>query len=37
MLVTLHPHIELQWTPMSAEGFASQLTKLDRRFGWTGA
>jgi uncharacterized protein YndB with AHSA1/START domain len=32
MVVTLHPHREPQFTKMSAEGFRSQLTKLDRRF-----
>jgi len=36
MVVTLHPHVDPKWTRMSAEGFGSQLTKLDRRFGWTG-
>jgi uncharacterized protein YndB with AHSA1/START domain len=35
MVVTLHPHLDPHWTKMSAEGFASQLTKLDSRFGWT--
>lgn len=35
MLVTLHPHRDPHWTRMSAEGFGSQLTKLDRRFGAT--
>ena len=24
------------WTRMSVEGFTSQLTKLDKRYGWTG-
>ncbi|MCL4234599.1 MAG: SRPBCC domain-containing protein, partial [Deltaproteobacteria bacterium] len=33
MVVTLHPHRDPHWTRMSAEGFRSQLTKLDRRFG----
>lgn len=33
MVVTLHPHPDPLWTRMSAEGFGSQLTKLDRRFG----
>ena len=33
MVVTLHPHRDPHWTRMSAEGFSSQLTKLDRRFG----
>jgi uncharacterized protein YndB with AHSA1/START domain len=37
MVVTLHPHLDPEWTRMSAEGFASSLTKLDRRYGWTGA
>ncbi|MGE0714519.1 MAG: SRPBCC domain-containing protein [Alphaproteobacteria bacterium] len=32
MVVTLHPHRDPHWTRMSAEGFASQLGKLDRRF-----
>ncbi|MCC6157328.1 MAG: SRPBCC domain-containing protein [Deltaproteobacteria bacterium] len=35
MVVTLHPHRDPHWTRMSAEGFRSQLTKLDTRFGWT--
>lgn len=35
MVVTLHPHLDPHWTKMSVEGFSSQLTKLDRRFGWT--
>jgi uncharacterized protein YndB with AHSA1/START domain len=34
MVVTLHPHIDPHWTRMSVEGFTSQLTKLDLRFGW---
>ncbi|MBS1182516.1 MAG: Aha1 protein [Proteobacteria bacterium] len=33
MVVTLHPHIDPHWTRMSIEGFKSQLTKLDTRFG----
>jgi predicted enzyme related to lactoylglutathione lyase len=37
MVVTLHPHRDPHWTKMSAEGFRSQLTKLDKRFGRTGA
>jgi len=37
MVVTLHPHLDPHWTRMSAEGFGSQLTKLDKRFGWTAA
>lgn len=36
MMVTLHPHLDPHWTRMSVEGFGSQLTKLDRRYGWTG-
>ncbi|HEY0996192.1 MAG TPA: SRPBCC domain-containing protein [Gemmatimonadaceae bacterium] len=36
MVVTLHPHRDPHWTRMSAEGFRSQLTKLDRRYGWVG-
>ena len=35
MVVTLHPHLDPHWTRMSVQGFNSQLTKLDRRFGWT--
>jgi hypothetical protein len=34
MVVTLHPHLDPEWTRMSAEGFGSQLTKLDQRYGW---
>jgi uncharacterized protein YndB with AHSA1/START domain len=33
MVVTVHPHRDPFWTRMSTEGFRSQLTKLDRRFG----
>lgn len=33
MVTTLHPHLDPHWTRMSAEGYASQLGKLDRRFG----
>ena len=36
MTVTLHPHVDPHWTRMSVEGFTSQLTKLDKRYGWTG-
>ncbi len=36
MVVTLHPHLDPNWTRMSAQGFSSQLTKLDRRYGWSG-
>jgi uncharacterized protein YndB with AHSA1/START domain len=35
MIVTIHPHRDPHWTKMSIDGFTSQLTKLDRRFGWT--
>ena len=35
MAVTVHPHLDPHWTKMSIEGFTSQLTKLDRRFGWS--
>jgi uncharacterized protein YndB with AHSA1/START domain len=35
MVVTIHPHRDPHWTRMSVQGFTSQLTKLDRRFGWT--
>ncbi len=33
MVVTLHPHRDPHWTKMSVEGFRSQLTKLDKRYG----
>ena len=36
MVVTLHPHRDPHWTKMSVEGFRSQLTKLDQRFGRRG-
>lgn len=36
MIVTLHPHVDPHWTKMTAQGFGSQLTKLDARYGWTG-
>jgi uncharacterized protein YndB with AHSA1/START domain len=36
MVVTIHPHLDTHWTKMAIEGFSSQLTKLDRRFGWAG-
>ena len=36
MVVTLHPHRDPHWTEMSAKGFRSQLTKLDKRFGGPG-
>jgi len=35
MIVTLHPHHDQTWTRMAVEGFIGQLTKLDRRYGWT--
>jgi uncharacterized protein YndB with AHSA1/START domain len=35
MVVTIHPHLDPHWTRMAVQGFRSQLTKLDRRFGWT--
>jgi len=35
MVVTIHPHRDPHWTRMSIEGFSSQLTKLDARYGWT--
>lgn len=37
MVVTLSPHPDENFTRMSAEGFESQLTKLDQRFGAAGA
>jgi uncharacterized protein YndB with AHSA1/START domain len=36
MVVTIHPHRDPHWTRMSVQGFTSQLTKLDARFGWAG-
>lgn len=36
MVVTIHPHTDPNWTKMAVQGFASQLTKLDRRYGWAG-
>lgn len=36
MVVTLHPHLDPHWTKMSAQGFGSQLAKLDQRYGWNG-
>lgn len=36
MVVTLHPHVDPHWTKMSVQGFGSQLTKLDARYGWAG-
>lgn len=37
MIVTLHPHLDPVWTQRSVQGFNSQLTKLDRRFGHEGS
>ena len=34
MVVTLSPMHDEQFTGMQVEGFSSQLTKLDARFGW---
>ena len=36
MVVTLHPLYDEAFTRMSVQGFTSQLTKLDRRFGADG-
>jgi uncharacterized protein YndB with AHSA1/START domain len=36
MVVTLHPHVDPNWTKMSLQGFSSQLTKLDERYGRVG-
>jgi uncharacterized protein YndB with AHSA1/START domain len=36
MVVTLSRMHDAQFTNMQRMGFASQLTKLDRRFGWNG-
>ena len=33
MVVTAHPHRDGHWTRMAAEGFRSQLCKLDRQYG----
>ena len=33
MVVTIHPHRDPHWTRMAVEGFRSQITKLDNRFG----
>lgn len=35
MVVTLHPHRDPHWTKMSVQGFGSQLTKLDKKYGWS--
>lgn len=34
MVVTIHPHRDPHWTKMAVQGFGSQLTKLDRKYGW---
>lgn len=34
MVVTIHPHRDPHWTKMAVMGFTSQITKLDRRYGW---
>jgi uncharacterized protein YndB with AHSA1/START domain len=36
MVVTLSPMHDDQFTGMQLEGFTSQLSKLDRRYGWEG-
>lgn len=36
MAVTLHAMHDAETSAMQAEGFTSQLSKLDQRFGWTG-
>ncbi|MCW6530848.1 MULTISPECIES: SRPBCC family protein [Sphingomonas] len=36
MIVTLHQMHDAKMTQMQRMGFTSQLTKLDKRFGWTG-
>jgi uncharacterized protein YndB with AHSA1/START domain len=36
MVVTVHPHRDPHWTKMAVQGFRSQLTKLDQRFGGAG-
>lgn len=33
MVVTIHPHVDPHWTRMAVQGFSSQITKLDRRYG----
>jgi len=33
MVVTVHPHLDPLWTGRAVQGFQSQLTKLDARFG----
>jgi uncharacterized protein YndB with AHSA1/START domain len=34
MVVTVHPHLDPEWTKLAIDGFNSQLARLDRRFGW---
>ena len=36
MVVTIQPHRDPHWTAMASQGFASQLTKLDRRYAAAG-
>jgi hypothetical protein len=36
MVVTVHPHLDPDWTKAAIDGFNSQLATLDRRFGWPG-
>ena len=36
MIVTLHAMHDLNFTGMQVQGFASQLSKLDTRYGWKG-
>jgi hypothetical protein len=36
MVVTLDPMHSEEMSEMQQAGFTSQLTKLDRRFGWAG-
>lgn len=36
MIVTLSPMHDANFTQMQREGFTSQLSKLDKRYGWTG-
>lgn len=33
MVITIQPHLDPHWTRMNVEGFNSQLTKLDQRYG----
>ena len=36
MIVTLSPMHDAQFSEMQLQGFTSQLTKLDERYGWKG-